>query len=141
MAAPLVAAGLGASWLLARPLDLLLSGEDEAATLGVDVAVARRWAVVWSATLVGAAVSLGGNVGFVGLLVPHVLRGLVGAEHRRLIPASALGGAAFVAACDVLARAVPSRTEMPLGVITGLFGAPMFLALLLRTWRGGGLRG
>jgi iron complex transport system permease protein len=137
MAAPLVLAGLCASWLWARPLDLLLSGEDEAAALGVDVTVARRWTVVWSATLVGAAVSLGGNIGFVGLVVPHGLRTLVGAEHRRLIPACALGGAAFVVACDVLARAVPARTEVPLGVITGLFGAPLFLALLLRTWRGG----
>jgi iron complex transport system permease protein len=137
MAAPLVLAGLCASWLWARPLDLLLSGEDEAAALGVDVTVARRWTVVWSATLVGAAVSLGGNIGFVGLVVPHGLRTLVGAEHRRLIPACALGGAAFVVACDVLARAVPARTEVPLGVVTGLFGAPLFLALLLRTWRGG----
>jgi iron complex transport system permease protein len=93
--------------------------------------------VVWSAVLTGAAVSLGGNIGFVALVVPHGLRTLIGAEHRRLVPAAALGGGVFVIACDVLARVIPSRTELPLGVITGLFGAPVFLILLLRTWRGG----
>jgi iron complex transport system permease protein len=117
---------------------LLLSGEDEAASLGVDVHAARRWTVIWSAALTGAAVSLGGNIGFVGLVVPHGLRTLLGAEHRRLIPAAAIGGAAFVVACDVLARAIPARTELPLGVITGLIGAPIFLVLLLKTWRGVG---
>ena len=89
--------------------------------------------------MTGTAVSLGGNVGFVGLVVPHGLRTLLGADHRRLVPAAALGGAAFVAGCDVLARAIPSRTELPLGVVTGLIGAPLFLVLLLRSWRGGAL--
>jgi iron complex transport system permease protein len=137
MAVPLVFVSMIAAWLWGRPLDVLLSGEEESASLGVDVAAVKRWCVVWSAALTGAAVSLGGNVGFVALVVPHGLRSLLGAEHRRLIPASALGGGAFVIACDVLARAIPSRTELPLGVITGLFGAPVFLVLLLRTWRGG----
>jgi iron complex transport system permease protein len=138
MALPLVLCALVAAWLWGRPLDLLLSGEDDAASLGVDVVRARRWSVVWSAVLTGAAVSLGGNIGFVGLIVPHGLRSVLGAEHRTLVPAAALGGGAFVIACDVLARAIPSRTELPLGVITGLLGAPIFLGLLLRTWRGEG---
>ncbi len=138
MAWPLVLPGVIAAWLWGRPLDLLLSGEDESASLGVDVAAVRRWIVVWSATLTGAAVSLGGNIGFVGLIVPHGLRSVLGAEHRRLVPAAALGGGAFVIGCDALARVVPSQTELPLGVITGLFGAPLFLVLLLRTWRRGG---
>lgn len=138
MAMPLTLAGTAAAWLWSRPLDVLLSGEEEAASLGVDVSAARRWSVIWSATLTGAAVSLGGNVGFVGLIVPHGLRTLFGAEHRRLVPAAALGGAAFVLGCDVLARVIPARTELPLGVVTGLFGAPLFMWLLLRTWRGAG---
>ena len=139
MAWPLAAAGIAAAWFWSRPLDLLLSGEEEAAALGVDVRSARRWNVIWSATLTGTAVSLGGNVGFVGLVVPHGLRTLLGADHRRLVPAAAIGGAAFVAGCDVLARAIPTRTELPLGVVTGLIGAPIFLVLLLRAWRGGAL--
>jgi iron complex transport system permease protein len=136
MAWPLALLGVSAAFLWGRSLDVLLSGEEEAASLGVDVAAVRRWSVVWSAALTAAAVSLGGNIGFVGLVVPHGLRALLGAEHRRLVPAAALGGGAFVIACDVLARAIPARTELPLGVVTGLFGAPIFLWLLLRTWRG-----
>jgi iron complex transport system permease protein len=137
MAWPLVLGGVAAAWLWGRSLDVLLSGEEEAAALGVEVRAVRRWGVVWSATLTGAAVSLGGNVGFVGLIVPHGLRALLGGEHRRLVPAAALGGGAFVIACDVLARVVPARSELPLGVVTGLIGAPLFLILLLRTWRAG----
>jgi iron complex transport system permease protein len=87
------------------------------------------------AVLTAGAVSLGGNLMFVGLLVPHALRPLLGADHRRLIPITALGGAVFVAACDLLTRAIPSRSEIPLGVVTGLLGAPAFLALLTRSGR------
>jgi iron complex transport system permease protein len=137
MAWPLALAGVIAAVLWGRSLDLLQSGEEESASLGVDVAAVRRWGVVWSAALTGAAVSLGGNVGFVGLIVPHGLRTLIGSEHRRLLPAAALGGGAFVIACDVIARTLPARTELPLGVVTGLIGAPVFLVLLLRTWRSG----
>lgn len=137
MAWPLVLAGVIAAHLWGRSLDLLLSGEEESTALGVDVHKVRRWGVVWSATLTGAAVSLGGNIGFVGLIVPHGLRAVLGSEHRKLVPAAALGGGTFVIACDVLARIVPSRTELPLGVVTGLIGAPLFLVLLLRTWRSG----
>jgi iron complex transport system permease protein len=135
LAAPLVVAGLVAAWFWGRPLDLLLSGDEEAASLGVDVRTVRHFTVLWTAVLTAAAVSLGGNVAFVGLLVPHALRPLVGVDHRRLIPAAALGGAVFVAACDLLARAIPAQGEVPLGVITGLLGAPAFLALLIRNQR------
>ncbi|MDH5671272.1 MAG: iron ABC transporter permease [Myxococcales bacterium] len=137
LSAPLFAAGVLAAWFWGRALDLLLSGEDEARSLGLDVVAVRRWCVIWIATLTGAAVSLGGNIGFVGLVVPHALRALLGVEHRRLLPAAALGGAAFVILCDVAARAIPARSEIPLGVVTGLLGAPIFLAILLRTWRRG----
>lgn len=135
LALPLVAAGLVAGFLWGRPLDLLLSGDDEAATLGVDVTLTRRWAIAWVAVLTAGAVALGGNIAFVGLVVPHALRPFVGAEHRRLIPAALLAGAAFLAGCDLIARAVPTRTEVPLGVVTGLVGAPLFLYLLLRSRR------
>jgi iron complex transport system permease protein len=135
LAAPLVGAGLVASWLWGRTLDVLLSGEEEAGALGVDVGTARRWLTVWIAVLSAGAVSVGGNVIFVGLIVPHALRPFVGVQHRRLVPAAALGGATFVIACDVIARAAPTRAEIPLGVVTGVIGAPVFLVLLARSRR------
>jgi iron complex transport system permease protein len=133
VAAPLMAISCGAAWWWGRTLDVLLSGEDEAATLGVEVGEARRWIITWVAVMTAAAVSVGGNVAFVGLVVPHALRPFVGVQHRRLIPASALLGAAFLVACDVLARTVPARAEIPLGVVTGIIGAPVFLVLLARS--------
>jgi iron complex transport system permease protein len=132
MALPLVLVGSALAWTWAAPLDLMLTGEEEARSLGAEVSAIRRWVVVWTAILTAAAVSLGGNVGFVGLVVPHALRPLVGLSHRRLIPAAALGGGFFVVCCDVLCRVLPGRSEVPLGVITGLVGAPTFLWLLLR---------
>jgi iron complex transport system permease protein len=134
-AAPLVAAGGVAVWWWGRTLDLLLSGEDEAATLGVEVATTRRWVIAWVAVMTAAAVAVGGSVGFVGVIIPHALRPFVGVKHRALIPASALLGGAFLVACDLLSRALPSRAEIPLGVITGIIGAPAFLVLLSRTQR------
>lgn len=132
LALPLVLIGCGLAWSWAVPLDLMLTGEDEAKSLGAEVALIRRWVVVWTAILTAAAVSIGGNVGFVGLVVPHALRPIVGLTHRRLIPAAALGGGIFVVCCDVLCRVLPGRSEIPLGVITGLVGAPTFLWLLLK---------
>ncbi len=145
LAAPLVVLGIIAALAWSRVLDLLLSGEDEAGALGVDVRRARRWILVWTALLTAAAVSLGGGVAFVGLVVPHALRGLVGPGHRRLVPLAAIGGAAFLVWCDVGARGLPlvagssmrDQAEVPLGVITGLIGAPLFLLLLIRTRREG----
>ncbi|MDB4989344.1 MAG: hypothetical protein JWN04_4522 [Myxococcaceae bacterium] len=130
---PIALIGTLAAWLWARPLDLLLSGDEEASVLGLDVVRTRRWCIAWTALLTAGAVAVGGNLGFVGLVVPHGLRRWVGVAHRRLIPAAALGGGTFVLACDVVARALPSRTEVPLGVVTGLVGAPVFLWLVLRS--------
>jgi len=135
LALPLVAAGIVAAWLWSEPVDLLLSGEDEAAALGVAVRDVRQSCIIWTALLTAAAVSLGGSLNFVGLIVPHAMRPLVGAAHRQLIPAAALAGALFVVLCDILARVLPTRTEMPLGVVTGLIGAPLFLSLLIRSRR------
>lgn len=135
LAAPMTLVGCLAAYGWGETLDVLLSGEEEATTLGVDVGPVRLWSAVWVSVLVGAAVSLGGSIGFVGLVVPHALRPFTGVEHRRLLPAAAILGAVFVALCDVTARLVPARSEVPLGVVTGLIGAPLFLALLLRAYR------
>ena len=114
----------------------MLSGPDEAESLGLDTGAVRRWSVVWTAILTAGAVAVGGNIGFVGLVIPHAMRPLAGIEHRWLIPASALAGGGFVVWCDVLSR-LPDR-EIPLGVITGLVGAPVFLYLLVRAQARGG---
>ncbi|MEM7437501.1 MAG: iron ABC transporter permease [Myxococcota bacterium] len=134
-ATPLLFAGLLACWLWGRPLDLLLSGEDEAQSMGANVKQIRWWAATWVSVLVASAVSVGGNVGFVGLVVPHMLRPFAGTKHQRLIPAAALAGGIFLVLCDIIARLIPSQSEIPLGVVTGLIGAPLFLVLLIRLRR------
>jgi ABC-type Fe3+-siderophore transport system permease subunit len=132
LAAPLVLIGVALAYSWSLPLDLMLTGEEEAQSLGADVDLIRRWVVVWTSILTAAAVAIGGNIGFVGLVVPHALRPWVGITHRRLIPAAALGGGIFVVCCDVLCRVLPGRSEVPLGVVTGIVGAPTFLWLLLK---------
>lgn len=148
LAAPLVAAGALAAWAWGRTCDALLAGEDEARAMGVDTAAARRWLLAWVALLAAAAVAVGGALSFVGLVVPHALRPFAGVEHRRLVPAAAVGGAAFLVLCDVGARAVPlcaarlgleGAGELPLGVVTALIGGPVFLLLLVRARREGTL--
>jgi iron complex transport system permease protein len=136
-AAPWLFGGLLAAGSLARPLDVLLSGDEEAQALGVDVRRTRRWAVAWVAALAAAATFVGGQVPFVGLVVPHVVRRWTGPSHARLIPAAALGGGAFVLACDLAVRMVPARGAVPLGAVTGLVGAPVFVMLLARRGRAG----
>ena len=132
MLAPGMVAGcLVAGWF-ARDLDLLLEGEEVAASLGVDVARAKR-AVLWSAAiLTGSAVAVSGVVGFVGLVVPHLVRLLLGPGHRRLLPAAFLTGAWFVVGADLLARTLAAPRELFLGVVTAFVGAPFFLYLLVR---------
>ncbi|MEM8709609.1 MAG: iron ABC transporter permease [Planctomycetota bacterium] len=137
LAAPLVVGGVIAAVGFRRHLDLLLSGEEEAASLGVDVRRVRRWVIIWAAALTAAAVSIGGSVSFVGLVVPHALRPFVGHGHGHLIPASFFGGGVFLICADVLARLAPTQGELPLGVVTGFVGAPLFLWLLLRGARQG----
>lgn len=133
--APLLVAALLASQRLAAPLDLLLSGEEEAESLGVDVRATQRWTVLWVAMLCAAAVALAGNLLFVGLVVPHLLRPWLGVRHRDLLPCAALAGGVFLILCDLLVRLIPLQAELPLGVLTGLLGAPLFLVLLLRQRR------
>lgn len=128
MAAPiaLVAALL---WPLGRPMDLLSLGAAEAGSLGVNVPVLRRRMIVLSTILTALATAVAGTVGFVGLVVPHVLRLLVGPEHKRLMPLSLVGGAAFVVACDIIGR---FAGNLRLGIVTAVIGGPFFLWLLRR---------
>ena len=119
------------AWL-ARPLNLLSLGADAAESRGLDVTRAQRAAFFSASLATGAAVSVGGPVGFIGIIVPHLVRLLVGADHRIVLPASALFGAAFLIACDALARTIMSPLELPVGVITALIGGPFFLWLLVR---------
>ena len=131
-ALPLVVVAFGVFAWLARPLNLLNLGADAAETRGLDVLRAQRAAFVSASLATGAAVSVGGPIGFVGIIVPHLVRLLVGADHRIVLPASALFGGAFLIACDALARTVMSPLELPVGVITALIGGPFFLWLLVR---------
>jgi iron complex transport system permease protein len=119
------------AWL-ARPLNLLSLGPESAETHGLDVRRAQRLAFVSASLATGAAVSVGGPVGFVGIIIPHLVRLMVGADHRIVLPASALFGAAFLVGCDVLARTLMAPIELPVGVITALIGGPFFLWLLVR---------
>jgi iron complex transport system permease protein len=127
-----LALGLVAALPLARALNALALGEEPAAQLGVDVERTKRVLLISTSLMVGAAVSVSGLIGFVGLLVPHLLRLLLGPDHRLLVPAAGLGGAAFLVLCDTLARIVLGGRELPVGAITALAGGPLFLLLLRR---------
>jgi iron complex transport system permease protein len=135
---PFAVAGFAFAPRLARPLDLLALGDRPAAHLGVDVERVRRRAVVLVALLTAAAVAAAGIVGFVGLVVPHLVRLVAGPGHRRLLPASALGGALLLLLADLVGRTVAAPAEIPLGVVTALVGAPVFLWLVRRARRESG---
>jgi iron complex transport system permease protein len=114
--------------LFARDLNVLLLGEEEAHTLGVDVELTRRLLLATASLVTAAAVAVSGVIGFVGLIVPHGMRLLVGPDHRVLLPTSALAGASFLVAADTLARS--GAAELPVGIVTAAVGAPFFLYLL-----------
>lgn len=120
-----------------RELNALLLGEETAAHLGVNVEAVKRNLLVASSLLTAAAVSVAGVIGFVGLVVPHILRLVVGPDHRRLVPATAVGGGLFMLLADTLARTIVAPAELPVGVITALVGGPFFLYLLRRRQTGG----
>lgn len=119
----------------ARDLNVMLAGEESAHALGVPVALVRRVLLALTAMLTGVAVSVSGTIGFVGLMVPHMLRLVVGPDHRVLLPASALGGAVFLIGADTIARLAIQPAELRVGVVTALVGAPFFLFLLYRDRR------
>ncbi|WP_228718574.1 FecCD family ABC transporter permease [Kitasatospora acidiphila] len=130
--AAVVALGLLVLQARARPLNALLMGDETAAGLGVDVTRLRRELFAVTSLLTGVLVAVSGAIGFVGLLVPHVCRLLVGGDHRRLLPLSALAGAVLLVAVDTIARTALSTQEVPIGVVTALIGAPVLLYLLDR---------
>ncbi|HET8539537.1 MAG TPA: iron ABC transporter permease [Anaeromyxobacter sp.] len=135
--AVLVTLAVAALVALSARLNLLTLGDEEAASLGLDVRRARAWIFFAASAATGAAVALAGMVGFVGLIVPHLVRRVVGPDHRLLVPASALFGAAFLVLADALARLafLPLGTEPPVGAVTAFLGGPFFLWLLRRTAR------
>lgn len=125
-------------WRLAQALNLLQLGEEDAHYLGVDVKTVQRTLLLFSALLVAAAVAVSGVIGFVGLVVPHLLRLWLGADHRAVIPGSVLAGAILLLVADTLARTLVAPAEMPVGLLTSLLGAPWFLWMIFRR---GGVRG
>ncbi|HXG20917.1 MAG TPA: iron ABC transporter permease [Methylomirabilota bacterium] len=135
MVLPFLLVGLLPALLLSRDLNVLLLGEETAMTLGLNVELMRRILLALSALLAGAAVAIGGTVSFVGLVIPHIMRLIVGPDHRLLLPAAAFGGAIFLVWCDLLARTLAPTEELRLGIITAFIGGPFFLHLLLREER------
>jgi iron complex transport system permease protein len=130
-----LAAGTALLWLRARSLNVMSGGELQAALLGEATRV-RFWEIyVVASLLTGLAVSLAGAIGFVGLIIPHLMRLLVGADHRLLLPASALFGGAFLVVADTAARSILAPRQLPVGVLTALIGVPLFLLLLHRASR------
>lgn len=117
---------------LARSLNALLLGEAEATHLGISIEQVKRVIVVMTALAVGASVAAAGSIGFVGLVVPHLLRLMVGPEHRLVLPGSALLGATILVGADTIARTIIAPAELPIGIVTASLGAPFFLCLLLR---------
>jgi len=132
LVAPLVIAGLVVLVVLSRQLNVMALGDETAHSLGVPVRRARHLAFAAASLATGSAISLSGPVLFVGLMVPHLLRLILGPDHRLLMPCSVAGGGAFVVLSDTVARTVLAPTEIPVGVVTALLGGPFFLWLLLR---------
>jgi iron complex transport system permease protein len=130
---PFTVVGWGLLALSARPLDALSLGAETAISLGIDMSRLRWLVTLGTAGSVGAATAVSGVIGFVGLVVPHLLRPLVGYQPSRLLPASALGGAALLLTSDVLVRVIATQSELRLGVVTALIGVPFFFYLVTRS--------
>lgn len=118
--------------LLARSLDALLLGERHAETLGVDVKILRQRLLLLASAVTAIAVTAAGTIGFVGLVIPHLMRLIFGSLHRAVLPASAIGGGLLLVLADTAARTIISPAELPVGVLTAIFGVPVFLLLLIR---------
>jgi iron complex transport system permease protein len=124
--------GTGLLFYKSRDLNLILLGEEDALSLGVAVERTKKTVLLAASLVTAGAVSISGMIGFVGLIVPHAMRILVGPDHRLLLPASALGGGIFLVATDTLARSVFAPAEIPVGIVTAFLGAPFFMFLLRR---------
>ncbi len=129
---PIVVVGALALVPLAHPMNLLLTGDDIALSRGVDVPAIRRTIFISVSLMVGGVVSFCGPIGFVGLMVPHICRLMIGHDHRWLLPASFIFGGAFLVACDAVTRSIMPPAELPVGIMTAMLGGPFFVWLLLR---------
>lgn len=130
IAAPVIFTGIGLLWFFARELNAMLFGEETAQTLGVDPERVKQVILVIAAITVASAVAVSGTIGFVGLIVPHTVRLLTGPDHRFLMPCAVLVGGTFMVATDTFARVALAPTEIPVGIITAMFGGPFFIYLL-----------
>ena len=135
ISAPLILAGTAVIAIMARDLNLLTLGDDEARSMGLRVGVTRITLLGAAALVTGSAVAVSGTIAFVGLVTPHILRLVLGPDHRVLVPMSALGGAAFVILADTVARSVIQPAELPVSIITAFVGAPFFIFLLIKNKR------
>jgi len=135
LAAPLTLVGWAMLAFLGRGLDALTLGHDVAATMGINVAQLRQLMIIGTAVAIGSATAVAGAIGFVGLVVPHMLRPLVGGRPSRLLLTSALGGASLLLAADIAVRLLAPGQDLKLGVLTALVGAPFFLWLVVKTRR------
>lgn len=134
--APFATAGVITLLMTRRELDLLAMGDESAASRGIDVSRVKVRVLIAVSAMVGSVVAICGPIGFVGLIVPHMARVLIGPQHDRLMPLCLVGGGTFLVLCDTVARMVAAPVEIPVGVITALLGGPFFLALLLRQQNG-----
>lgn len=134
--APVITAGIFILWLFAKDLNAMLFGDDTARHLGIDTEKIKKLLLVVAAITVAAAVAVSGTIGFVGLVVPHIVRLLIGPDHRILLPTASLLGATFMVLTDTFARTAAAPTEIPVGVITAFFGGPFFIYLLKRNRTG-----
>lgn len=130
-AAPVIGAGLAAAPLLARGLNGMALGEGVARHMGIPVQTIKRGTILAVAAMTGAAVAVSGGIGFVGIVVPHILRLATGPDHRSLLPLSALAGAVLLIAADTASRLIVAPAELPIGILMALIGAPVFLWILL----------
>jgi iron complex transport system permease protein len=135
VAAPWIGVSLALAPRLGRALNLFALGEMEARHLGIEVEQVKRAAILLAALATGTAVALVGPIGFIGLIVPHIVRLIAGPDHRLLLPACALGGASLLVLADLVARTMAAPAEVPVGLITACAGGPFFLALILRARR------
>jgi iron complex transport system permease protein len=120
-------------FVFSHAMNLLMMGKDMALTMGINIKAVTVTLLIVTSFMVSATVSFSGLVGFVGLVIPHLLRLVLGPDHRFLVPACLFGGASYLVFCDLLARTLPQQGEMPAGVITALIGAPLFIILLKKS--------
>lgn len=136
MIIPFVILGAVILWLNRRELNAMIYGEERAKYLGVNVARSKYYVLIGGSMLTGAAVAVSGTIGFVGLVVPHMMRMMIGADHRHLLPLSFINGASLLVICDLVSRTVIAPTELPIGVITSFIGAPVFAYIFFRQRKG-----